>query len=89
LLNAVLLLIVCALMFFAVSTLMFFAPPPSLSADPEAPETRKLKEEIARLRAENEANRRKMEEFDKKLDQRASSTPRTPDSGLAGLWFCP
>jgi hypothetical protein len=89
LLNAVFLLIVSALMFFAVSALMFLAPPPSLSADPETPEARRLKEEIARLKAENEANRRKMEEFDKKLDQLASSTPPTPDCGIAGLWFGP
>ena len=70
--NAAFFLIVSALMFFAVSALMFFAPPPSLSADPETPEVRKLQEKIARLKAANDANRRKMEEFEKKLEQLAS-----------------
>jgi septal ring factor EnvC (AmiA/AmiB activator) len=72
--NAVFFLIVSALMFFAVSALMFFAPPPSLSADPETPQVRKLQETIARLKAANEANRRKMEEVEKKLEQLASKS---------------
>src|SRR5262245_35564085 len=51
-----------------VSALILFRPPCGLSADPEDPEVRKLKEEIQRLKAENEANRRKMEEFEQKLE---------------------
>lgn len=51
-----------------VSALLFFAPPP-VSADVDDSDVRKLKQEIQRLKAENEANRKKMEEFEHKLEQ--------------------
>jgi hypothetical protein len=55
--------------FLVVSALMLLAPPAGLSADPDDSDVRKLKEEIQRLKAENEANRKKMEEFEHKLEQ--------------------
>jgi hypothetical protein len=58
-----------AVVFVIVSALMLFRPPRGLSADPDESEVRALKEEIQRLKAENEANRRKMEEFEHKLEQ--------------------
>jgi hypothetical protein len=52
-----------------VGALTLCRPPAAMSADPEDAEVRELKEEIQRLKAENEANQRKMEEFEQKLEK--------------------
>jgi hypothetical protein len=57
---------ICSLI---LGALVLFASPPVSPADSGESEVRKLKQEIERLKAENEANRMKMEEFEKKLEQ--------------------